>query len=71
MCGRTALFAPQADLEAYFGATVIADGGYRHRYNIAPGDPLEVITADAVDEIDQYHWGIIPAWKDNPGEGPH
>ena len=69
MCGRTALFAPQADLESLFGATVVTDGGYRPRYNIAPGDPLEVITAEAADEIDQYHWGIIPDWKDDPGEG--
>lgn len=69
MCGRTALFAPEADLEAHFGATVVTDGGYHPRYNIAPGDPLEVITSAATDEIDQYHWGIIPEWKDDPGEG--
>ncbi len=54
MCGRTALFIQQQDLENRFDARVVTDGGYTPRYNIAPGEPLEVITNEAVDEIDQY-----------------
>lgn len=69
MCGRTSLFIPLDDLEDRFDARVVADGGYRPRFNIAPGQPLEVITNDAVDEIDQYHWGLIPFWADEPEEG--
>ncbi|RBI59129.1 SOS response-associated peptidase [halophilic archaeon] len=69
MCGRTALFIEQQDLEDRFGAKVVTDGGYTPRYNIAPGEPLEVITNEATDEIDQYHWGLIPFWADEPGEG--
>lgn len=69
MCGRTSLFVPQDDLEDRFGAHIVTDGGYRPRFNIAPGQPLEVITNDAPDEIDQYHWGLIPFWADEPGEG--
>lgn len=69
MCGRNSLFPPQSDIEATFDATVVADGGYTPRYNIAPGDPLEVITNEAADEIDQYHWGLIPFWADAPEEG--
>lgn len=69
MCGRNALFADRADLEAAFDARVVTDGGYRKRYNVAPGDPLEVITNEATDEIDQYHWGLIPFWADEPAEG--
>lgn len=69
MCGRTSLFLPRAELEATFDATVVADGGYHPRYNIAPGQPLEVITNEASDEIDQYHWGLLPPWMDEPGDG--
>jgi len=69
MCGRTSLFIPQADLEETFGATVIADNGYTPRYNIAPGDSLEVITNEATAAIDQYYWGLIPFWADEPEEG--
>jgi len=69
MCGRNSLFTERDDLEERFGAEVVADGGYAPRYNIAPGDGLEVITNEATDEIDRYHWGMIPFWTDEPEEG--
>lgn len=69
MCGRTSLFLPRSDLEARFGATVVADGGYRPRYNIAPGQDLEVVTGDAPGEIERYRWGLVPDWADRPDGG--
>ncbi|WP_435156990.1 SOS response-associated peptidase [Haladaptatus sp. DFWS20] len=69
MCGRNALFADQQALEDHFDAKIVTDGGYTPRYNIAPSDPLEVITNEAAGEIDQYHWGLIPFWADEPEEG--
>jgi putative SOS response-associated peptidase YedK len=69
MCGRNSLFIDQPDLEARFEAGVVADGGYTPRYNIAPGDDLHIITNEASDEIDAYHWGLIPFWADEPKEG--
>ncbi len=69
MCGRTALFIQQQNLKDRFDANIVADGGYTPRYNIAPGEPLEVITNEATDEIDQYHWGLVPFWADEPEEG--
>ncbi|MFW5950087.1 MAG: SOS response-associated peptidase [archaeon] len=69
MCGRNALFLAQRDLETRFDAELVADGGYTRRYNIAPGAGLEVITNDAPDEIDRYHWGLIPFWADEPSDG--
>lgn len=69
MCGRTSLFIPQEDLEDRFDARVVADDGYQPRFNIAPGDPLEVITNAAPDAIDRYTWGLVPDWMDDPDEG--
>ncbi|WP_458210503.1 SOS response-associated peptidase [Haladaptatus sp. NG-SE-30] len=69
MCGRNALFADQHTLEERFDARIVTDGGYTPRYNIAPGDPLDVITNEATDAIDQFHWGLIPFWTDEPEEG--
>lgn len=69
MCGRNALFVDQDELEARFDADVIADGGYQPRYNIAPTDGLEVITNEDPDKIDRFHWGLIPAWADDPKDG--
>lgn len=69
MCGRTSLFVPQDELETRFDARIVADGGYIPRYNIAPGEPLEVLTNEAPEDIDRFHWGLIPQWADAPGEG--
>lgn len=69
MCGRNALFPPPDVLESRFDAEIVTDGGYTPRYNIAPGQPTEVITNEARDEIDQFHWGFIPFWADEPEEG--
>lgn len=69
MCGRNSLFEPQTQLESRFDAEVVADGGYEPRYNIAPGEPLEVITNEAPQAIDRFHWGLIPFWADQPQEG--
>lgn len=68
MCGRNSLFIPQERLEARFDARIVADGGYAPRYNVAPGDGLEVITDEAPGEIDRYRWGLIPSWSGDPGE---
>ncbi|XVH33080.1 SOS response-associated peptidase (plasmid) [Haloferacaceae archaeon DSL9] len=69
MCGRNALFADRQTIETHFEAKIVADGGYVPRYNIAPGEPLEVITNHAPDEINRYQWGLIPFWADEPEQG--
>ncbi|MFB6127893.1 MAG: SOS response-associated peptidase [Halolamina sp.] len=69
MCGRNSLFVPQDDLERRFDASIVAGGGYTPRYNVSPGDGLEVITAEAPEEIDRYRWGVVPPWANEPEEG--
>lgn len=69
MCGRNSLFITAEDLEDRFDARIVTEVGYTPRYNIAPGDGLEVIANDAPDAIDQYHWGLIPDWADGPEDG--
>ncbi|SFR97588.1 Putative SOS response-associated peptidase YedK [Halomicrobium zhouii] len=71
MCGRTSLFLEPDDLEERFGAELVTDGGvdYRPRFNIAPGDDLEVITNEAPETIAQFQWGLVPSWADDPNQG--
>jgi len=69
MCGRNSLFIDPGDLQVRFDAEIVTDGGYTPRYNIAPGDSLDIITNEAPDEIDRYHWGLIPFWTDDAKEG--
>jgi len=62
MCGRTSLFAPAPDLADRFDATV--PDAYRPRYNIAPTEPVEVITGGDPGRIQRFHWGLRPSWAD-------
>lgn len=67
MCGRTSLFASPDELESRFDVTV--PEAYTPRYNIAPTDPLEVITGNEQRSIQRFRWGLLPHWADDPAEG--
>lgn len=67
MCGRTSLFTPASELATRFDAAV--PDGYRPRYNVAPTDPVEVITAEEPDAIQRFYWGLKPSWADADDEG--
>lgn len=71
MCGRNSQFLEQANLKDRIDARPSTDGGvdYRPRFNIAPGNQLEVITNEEPDQIDQLRWGLVPFWVDEPGQG--
>jgi putative SOS response-associated peptidase YedK len=67
MCGRTSLFAPAPDLADRFDVAV--PESYRPRYNVAPTESVEVITAGEPDEIRQFYWGLRPEWAGPEKEG--
>lgn len=67
MCGRNAVFGYPDDIEDVLDASFTFD--FESRYNIAPGQPTEVITDESPGEITQHHWGLIPFWADEPDEG--
>ena len=69
MCGRNSLFPVAPDIEERFAATFADGTDYQPRYNIAPGSHLEVITDDRAAEIEQFHWGLLPSWTDDQGDG--
>ncbi len=67
MCGRTSLFAPAAELRDRFDATVPDE--YHPRYNVAPSEPVEVVTNESPGRIDRFRWGLLPDWADAGDEG--
>lgn len=71
MCGRNSLFLEADELADRFDAEIATDGGvdYRARYNVAPGDRLEVVTGESPETIDRFRWGLVPSWADDPNEG--
>ena len=68
MCGRNSLFIDQADLEARFDAEVVTDGGYTPRYNIAPGDDLDIEAGLEVCLVDEER---VPATHTEGFGGRH
>jgi putative SOS response-associated peptidase YedK len=68
MCGRTAIFSPQPDIEARFDATFAGD--YEPRYNIAPGSDLVTVHDADRNTLTLDEWGYVPPWADAVDDGP-
>lgn len=66
MCGRYALYADQALLESVFEVAEIPP--FEASYNIAPTDPIVVVTAEEGRRAaGVYRWGLIPFWAKEIG----
>jgi putative SOS response-associated peptidase YedK len=65
MCGR---FALDADIEAMQRAFRLADvpDKITPRYNIAPTQPIAVITNQDPDRLTFFQWGLVPPWAKDP-----
>lgn len=66
MCGRTSLYLPQSVVESRFDAEAVEP--LEPRYNIAPSQDLPVITNEKPRAIDQFEWGFLPEWAEDPEE---
>lgn len=69
MCGRFTLAVDPADLQEAFPGVVLPAEGLRHRYNIAPSQPVAVIVNAGEKRLDFYLWGLIPSWAKDPAMG--
>jgi len=68
MCGRFTLTAtPQTLTEAFAGYAVPDKTPIR--YNIAPSQPVAVITNTNEKRLDFFVWGLVPAWAKDPKIG--
>lgn len=65
MCGRFTLTADLDTLQLAFNlATVPAE--LPPRYNIAPSQPVAVITNEAPTALSFHTWGLLPSWAKDP-----
>lgn len=64
MCGRFTIFASADDLGERFSVSVPAE--YAPRYNVAPSQPIPVVTNDDPDAVRFRTWGLLPNWADDP-----
>ena len=68
MCGRFSLTASPEDLAEIFELDDIV--GFPPRYNIAPTQPILVVSADLSGKkaATLVRWGFVPQWVKNPDE---
>lgn len=53
-------------LQTHFQLDIIPDGFVTARYNIAPTQPVAVITNTAPKTLTLQKWGLIPSWSKDP-----
>jgi putative SOS response-associated peptidase YedK len=68
MCGRYTLIR-LADFTDMFPWIRGPEQPIPPRYNIAPTQPVAVVTNDGRPHIDFYNWGLIPPWAKEPSIG--
>lgn len=61
MCGRFQLSVKGSEISERFNVDVF-DELYKPSYNCAPGQQLPVITGDRMNQLQFFHWGLIPFW---------
>jgi putative SOS response-associated peptidase YedK len=68
MCGRFTLTIDPAQLKLFLDLNdVPAD--LAPRYNIAPTQPVAVVTSAQDRKVEIFQWGLIPSWAKDPSIG--
>jgi putative SOS response-associated peptidase YedK len=68
MCGRFTLMLDAEDLQSEFGLQEVP-ADYVPRYNIAPTQPVGVITQLTDRRFEWMRWGLVPSWAKDPSIG--
>lgn len=65
MCGRYVLNAEPQLIQQTFNLESVPDE-FAPRYNIAPTQPVPIITNDDPQHLTMVQWGLIPSWSKDP-----
>lgn len=71
MCGRYAAAADLTELVERFSVVEVTGEPPPPRWNIAPTDPVSVVTARRDEPgraLRVVRWGLVPSWSKGPGE---
>jgi putative SOS response-associated peptidase YedK len=68
MCGRFVLTTSLDTIQMAFGLDNLP-ASLPPRYNIAPTQPVAVVTNERPQELTFYTWGLIPSWAKDPSMG--
>jgi putative SOS response-associated peptidase YedK len=67
MCGRFVLNADGKVIQEQFNLATIPE--LQARFNIAPTQPVAVITNESSQALTYHRWGLIPSWAKDPNIG--
>jgi putative SOS response-associated peptidase YedK len=67
MCGRYVLIAEPQQVQREFDLS--STPTLAPRYNIAPTQPVAIITNEKPDELTIVKWGLVPSWSKDPKVG--
>jgi putative SOS response-associated peptidase YedK len=68
MCGRFTLTVSPEQLRASFEGLSVPET-VQPRFNIAPSQPVAVVSNESHNNLDYYVWGLIPSWAKEPSIG--
>ncbi len=68
MCGRFTLTVDPADLQTLLDL-IDVPAELAPRYNIAPTQPVAVVTSPTDRKVEIFQWGLIPSWSKDPSMG--
>lgn len=60
MCGRFVLNADTGQVQLHFHLDTVPE--VQRRFNIAPTQPVAVITNEAPETLTYHRWGLVPSW---------
>ncbi|MCB9452095.1 MAG: SOS response-associated peptidase [Anaerolineaceae bacterium] len=65
MCGRFTLTADLDTIQQAFNLTTVP-AVLSPRYNIAPSQPIAIVTNEAPTTLSFHSWGLLPSWAKDP-----
>lgn len=68
MCGRFTLTVDPAELREWL-ELIDVPAQLTPRYNIAPTQPVAVVTSPTDRKVEIFQWGLIPSWSKDPSMG--
>jgi len=68
MCGRFVLDTSPETLQQTFDLVTVPES-LPPRFNIAPSQPVAVITNRDPQQVDFFKWGLVPFWSKDPSIG--
>ncbi|MGB1287328.1 MAG: SOS response-associated peptidase [Aggregatilineales bacterium] len=69
MCGRYTLTTDSSTLQKTFNLDELPEVEIQARYNIAPTQPVSVITSARPRQLTFMQWGLVPSWAKDPSIG--